>query len=119
MNDKEKINVENMKIIAKNINDKMDSINSLYKKKIEPILDNSINCLNFSNANSEEIRLQFEKDFFDLNTISNDCNFVLVNEIIPSYENLSSNLTVLFKKEFSNNLNALLESDEITEDHNE
>ena len=108
MNGKETINTVEVQNIAKSITEKMNTINNMYQHDLKMILNESVRCLAYSNVKYEDMYTDFKDDFSSLNKTVDDFLFTLVNEIVPSYENLNSDLTVLFKNELGNELNSLL-----------
>ncbi len=96
MNDKIVVKTEEIRQIAQNINAKREEIKNVYSANVLPILNSSEECLKVSGLNYEEVLQSFNSLFNSLDAQLNSLSDVLVNKVIPGYENVSDVIKKLF-----------------------
>ena len=112
MNGKIIVDTEGLRIIASSIQEKKNKIVDVYNSRLKDVLYNSKDCLKQGGHSYEELDAEFKKMFSDLDNNINELTDVLVNKIIPRYENLSDDIKAFFNKQFAETLSQLLEIEE-------
>lgn len=111
MNNKVLVRTEELKVITNNIIQEKNDILDLYTESLVDILTTSeIKLTNYSKE-VNEVSKELKKLFSELDTNVTDLTNVLLNKIIPNYENLSTEIKALFGNNFADKLTQLLETD--------
>lgn len=111
MNNKVLVRTEELKVITNNIIQEKNDILDLYTESLVNILTTSeIKLTNYSKE-VNEVSKELKKLFSELDTNVTDLTNVLLNKIIPNYENLSTEIKALFDNNFADKLTQLLETD--------
>ena len=105
--DKEYVDIDKIKNMAKSIDARRDEMMTLYKMKIQPLIEFSRESIK-DNVSIIEIDKTFNNLFKELNVRLNELNVLLDNDIIPNYENLSSDIKELFNNQFALEMENLL-----------
>jgi hypothetical protein len=104
------INTSNLQDVAKNINTKRDEILSLYKNSITKILNESKDAISISGINFDDFLSKFGKTFEALDSRLGELSEVLVNQIIPNYDELNMSIKEVFNKQFADEMNNILKN---------
>ena len=106
--DKEYVDIDKLKIMANNIDIRRDEIMTLYKMKIRPLMEFSRESIK-DNISIIEIDKIFNALFKELNTRLSELIVILDKDIIPNYEDLSSDIKELFNNQFASKMESLLD----------
>ena len=109
MSDREYIKTSDLKNISKNMNEKKNEIIRIYNDEIKPLLIDSKDCIEYSNQKYDEIDKIFNDSFEKFDIGFDEMMDTLNNKVIPLYENLASNIRVLFNDQFKENFEALVD----------
>lgn len=108
MNQENYVSTEGLKEIANNINTKRDEIATLYKNSITKVLTESKDAISISGINFDEFLSKFGKTFETLDTRLGELSNVLVNQIIPNYDEINVQIKQIFNQDFANQMNDIL-----------
>ena len=103
-----KINTEEVKKIASNIDARRNEIEEIYKNKIVPMLKSSEDCLEVSGLSYDEVISSFDNLFNSLDSQLNGLTSDLTTKVIPKYENSSFVVNKMFNKEFADKMRETL-----------
>lgn len=101
MNEKTVVKTDEIRQIANNINSKREEINGVFKTDVLPVLNSSEDCLKVSGLNYDEVINAFNNLFNSLDGQLNNLTDVLINKVIPSYENVSEVIKKYFNADFA------------------
>ena len=108
MNNESLISTEGLKEIANNINAKREEFAALYKNSITNVLIESKEAIAVSGVNYDDFISKFGKTFETLDARLGELSEVLVNQIIPNYDNLNGQIKNIFNKNFADEMNGIL-----------
>ena len=111
----EKVNIENLKLIAADIKKKKDEIITIYDMKIKTIIDYSHECIVMNGDSFERVEKEFADLFNELDLSLMNLADILSNKIIPNYEDLSLNIKEYFNNQFALELEEILNMEDKTE----
>ena len=102
------VDTDAIRVVAKNIDDKRQEIDTIYKNRMIPVLQQCAEYLKVSGLNYDDVSSSFNKVFESLNNQLNELTGALTEKIIPSYENASSIIKQAFNNEFAEELKTAL-----------
>lgn len=106
--DQLKVNTEGLKSVAQDMNAKRDEIMNIYNGTLKQIIESSKECISTSGLDFDSVNFVFERTFKNLDTSISQLSDVLLNKIIPSYEELSAEIRYAFNNEFAEEMSNLL-----------
>jgi len=104
------VNTSGLKEIANNIATKREEIASLYKDSIVSIINESKDAISVSGINYDDFINKFGNTFNTLDERLASLSDVLVNKIIPNYDDLNVHIKDAFNKEFAEEMNNILKN---------
>ena len=104
------IDIAALKTVSTNMNAKKEEIYSIYRNKIKPLISESTKPLAKNGLSPDALNRDFLALFDKFNNSMSFFIDTLDNKIIPEYENLSSDLSSLFNKDFNDKMSSLLDS---------
>ena len=102
------ISTSGLQEIATNINTKRDEISSLYKNSITKIINESKDAISISGLNFDDFVQKFGNTFEALDTRLAELSEVLVNQIIPNYDELNVQIKQAFNQDFATQMTEIL-----------
>ena len=112
MSDHVTIDIDGLKEIANALKTEKENLDSIYKKDITTILNNSYRCFQKQGINYDSFVDSTQKLFQELDSSMTDVIAVLSNNIIPKYEDVFEEITTSFNNDFASKMNSLLEKKE-------
>lgn len=109
MNNKSEL--EDLKYTASNIIQKKNEIMNLYNNSVKQIVLASDKCIKANGDTSTNVYSSFEEAFNKFDNEMNDLIEILINDILPKYDELYSDLSYLFNKQLMNKMSDLLNVD--------
>ena len=103
-----KVNTDGLKSVAQDMNAKRDEIMNIYNGTLKQIIESSKECISTSGLDFDMVNSVFERTFKNLDTSISQLSDVLLNKIIPSYEELSAEIRYAFNTEFADEMSNLL-----------
>lgn len=102
------IDIDELNNIATNINTKKEEILKLYDTNIKSVLEASKDAIVVSGLDFEEFVNKFNKTFNALSEKLGSLSDVIVNKIIPNYENLGGEIKNAFNNSFASEMSEIL-----------
>lgn len=106
--DQLKVSTEGLKSVAQDMNSKKEEIMNIYNGTLKQIIESSKECISTSGLDFDAVNSVFARTFKNLDTSISQLSDVLLNKIIPSYEDLSSDIRYAFNNEFADEMSKLL-----------
>lgn len=105
------VNTSNLREATSSIITKKDEIMDIYNNSIKKLLVDSETKLINKEQEIIDIEESLKKLFVQFDTSVTELTNLLINKIIPNYDNLSVDVKSLFNDNFANKLNDLLKTD--------
>ena len=103
-----KVDASGLRSVAQDINTKREEIMNVYTGSLKQIIESSKQCISTSGLDFDQVNSVFAKTFSSLDSSLAELSDVLINKIIPSYEDLSSEIRSAFNSEFADQLSSIL-----------
>ena len=104
------VNTNSIKSIADSLKIRNDAIKSIYEKQVKVLLEESKDTINVSGINFNDIDSQFNKAFMSLSSNLEELSNVLINQILPKYDDLTIAIRSAFNDKFASQMSELLKS---------
>ena len=102
------ISVDQLRQVAKSIDSSRNDITNLYNTNVKTILESSKEAIVVSGLDFDEFINKFTKSFNSLDTKLGALSDVLLNKIIPNYENLGDEIKRAFNDTFASEMASIL-----------
>lgn len=106
--DQLKVNADGLRSVAQDMNAKKEEIMNIYTGTLKSIIESSKTCISTSGLDFEQVNSAFAKTFADLDSSISELSDALINKIIPSYEDLSTEIRTAFNTEFADQMSSIL-----------
>lgn len=110
MKDKLYVNTNNLETIAKSLRNRDSAIKSIYKNQVKVLLEESKDAIKVSGVDFSDIDAQFNQAFMNLSSNLNELSNILINNILPKYNDLSLAIKSAFNDKFASEMNNILTS---------
>ena len=105
------VSLDDLRILSKNMETDRKKVDNLYNNRIKDLVLQSEECLKSHGITKEKELENFSELLKKYDDSINDLVNVLNTKIIPNYEELKSDLSELFNKDFFLKIESLLNSD--------
>jgi hypothetical protein len=103
-----RVDASGLRAVAQDLNVKREEIMNVYTGSLKQIIESSKQCISTSGLDFDQVNSVFAKTFSSLDSSIGELSDVLINKIIPSYEDLSAEIRTVFNSEFADQLASIL-----------
>lgn len=109
MVDKISVDYGGLRQAAASIESKKEELMGIYNNDIKTVIESSKQCIVTSGLNFDQVDASFKTTFTNLDQRLTELTRVLVEQIIPNYENLSDEIRRAFNNDFATQMSSLLD----------
>jgi uncharacterized protein YukE len=102
------INTAEVRAIANSLSSKKEELNNIYRSRLAPLLRSIDEYLRVSGLSYDEVVSSFDNVFNSLDQRMGDLSGILINKIIPEYENAAAAINNSFNNTFANEMRTVL-----------